>query len=371
MLAPRWSTCSWRPLAFQPTMPAAHEVGEGLLDEERVAAGAREDRGADRLGLLGVLEATQDQFAAGLLVELAQLDRVHAGDRARGLGARSGPGGAQAEQRQAVRVVEPLEQEGVAVLVDEVEVVEDDQHRPALSERADQAADELPQLIAALERVELAGVGDPARIERGGQAGCQRGGAGDAVALQLRLELVRGGPTRRGEEVAQELEEDAERGRCAGATGRCRGARSRRCAGGWRRSDRRACVCRGQPRRRPAGARELRGADRLGEAVAQGLLLELAAQQRAAPGRRGACAPRRRRGRAAGRRALGLRLSRRTCLYGQPRGQSRGPSRGCLRARCLARARGGRRGRRGGARGRSRRQGRRASRGAGVRRGHR
>jgi hypothetical protein len=132
----------WRPPGFQPRIAAAHEVGEGLLDEQRVAAGAREDRGGERLGLVGVLEAAQDQLAAGLLVELAQLDGVHAGERAQVASAR-GPGRA-VHRPSSGRLCGPSSHSSsrrVAVLVDEVEVVEHDQHRAALAEAADQPAD--------------------------------------------------------------------------------------------------------------------------------------------------------------------------------------------------------------------------------------
>jgi hypothetical protein len=74
------------------------------------------------------------------------------------VGAGTGPRGADAEQRQVVLAVHPLLQQADAVLVEEVQVLEHDQHRAALAEAADQPAEQPPQAIAALERVELAGL---------------------------------------------------------------------------------------------------------------------------------------------------------------------------------------------------------------------
>ena len=152
------------------------QLAEDLLEEERVALGAREDRAARRVAEPVDVEQVRDELASRVLAERAEEDRREVAAPAapgRARAAQLGPRRAHEEQRPLRSVGELLEQVEQR-RVGPVDVVDHDDERLALGEHREQRAPRAVQLDAERRRLEprellVAGVEADRERERGGR----------------------------------------------------------------------------------------------------------------------------------------------------------------------------------------------------------
>ncbi len=242
--------------------------------------------------VLALLEPAHHELAPRLLIELAQLDRGHVRLRAHELGAMPWPPRGESEDRPRMPHLQPVLEQQDALLVVQVDVLDHDQHRPALRERGGQPPHELPQPIAPRERIEV-GTGGSRHAERPRERLAESMRLADPVRLELGHDLRLLLAMVDAEEAREHVEEHAERHvaprvGARGAKHPARRARQRRHEA----LDERTLA---DPRLAEHEDRSrLAGADRLRERVAQHLELELAAEQQRATARHHRLAPIRR-----------------------------------------------------------------------------